>query len=298
MYGFWSDGLRPRPSAGASCVWNGLAANTSIDAKNPAVPARIAVTQGISSGFERRFVTSTVAVKPVSTVSQSSSEPGCDAQNEVTRYAVGSFRRARLGNGLEREVVAEDGGHEHRVGDQDGAEHRVHRAAGGQDQAPVAAAGADHRGDAGVDAQQQREDQRPAAERCHQDCAEDASPGVYFDGHFVTSESVFASKTPLADLPSTTICRPTLNASGMLPWYTTGIVLLVVVVDQLDAHARVGGRVAGERDDLAGQLHVLAGLVTGGRLRDADQRRGVADEGGVDGERAQDGRDHEARRPA
>ena len=92
MYGFWSDGLRPRPSAGASCVSNGLAANTSIDAKNPAVPARIAVTQGISSGFERRFVTSTVAVKPASTVSQSSSEPGCEAQNEVTRYAVGSFR--------------------------------------------------------------------------------------------------------------------------------------------------------------------------------------------------------------
>src|SRR3954454_21602540 len=92
MYGFCSDGFRPRPSAGATCVTNGLAANTSIDAKKPAVPARIAVTHGISSGFERRFVTRTVVVKPASTVSQSSSDPGCEAQNEVTRYAVGSLR--------------------------------------------------------------------------------------------------------------------------------------------------------------------------------------------------------------
>ena len=46
MYGFCSDGLRPRPSAGAICVTNGLAANTSIDAKKPQVPARMAVTHG------------------------------------------------------------------------------------------------------------------------------------------------------------------------------------------------------------------------------------------------------------
>src|SRR4029079_1719811 len=92
MYGFWSDGFRPRPSAGASCVSNGLAANTSIETKNPAVPARIAVTHGISSWFERRLVTSTAAVKRTSTASHRSSDPGCDAQNDVTRYAVGSFR--------------------------------------------------------------------------------------------------------------------------------------------------------------------------------------------------------------
>src|SRR5689334_11383840 len=92
MYGFCSDGFRPRPSAGATWVTNGLAANTSIEAKKPAVPARIAVTHGISSGFDRRFVTSTVAVKPTRTLSHSSSDPGCEAQNDVSRYAVGSFR--------------------------------------------------------------------------------------------------------------------------------------------------------------------------------------------------------------
>src|SRR5258706_9647899 len=92
MYGFCSDGLRPRPSAGAICVTNGLAANTSIEAKNPQVPARMAVTHGINSRFELRFDSSTAPVKQTSTVSHSSSEPGWEAQNDVTRYAVGSFR--------------------------------------------------------------------------------------------------------------------------------------------------------------------------------------------------------------
>ena len=103
-------------------------------------------------------------------------------------------------------------------------DQRVHRAAGREDQATVAAAGAEHRGDRRVDAQQQGEDQRPTAERGHQDWAESASPGVYFDGHFVTSESAFAWNTPPVAVPSRTISRPALKASGTLPRYTTGIV--------------------------------------------------------------------------
>ncbi len=149
------------------------------------------------------------------------------------------------------------------------------------------------RRDAGVDAQQQRQDQRPAPERGHQDWAEAASPGVYFDGHFVTSESVFAWKTPLAAVPSTTICRPVLERVGDAAVIDDRDRLVAGVVGQRDAHAGVGGGVAAEREHLAGELHVLARLVAGRRLRDADQRRRVADQGRVDRERAQDGRDHE-----
>src|SRR4029077_7543610 len=41
--------------------------------------------------------------------------------------------------------------------------------------------------------------------------------GVYFDGHFVTSEPGFATNVPLRSVPSTTTCRPVRNRSGTLP---------------------------------------------------------------------------------
>ena len=186
----------------------------------------MAVTQGISSAFERRLVTSTMAVKPVSIVSQSSSEPGCEAQNEVSRYAAGSFRelvsatvwnekswpRMADMNTASATRTAPSIAYTARRADRIRRRSRLRAptTAVTRRRRPGAARGSAPRGRA-----------LPSGH-----CAEDASPGVYFDGHFVTSESVFASKTPLADLPSTTICRPTLNASGMLPWYTTGIVLL------------------------------------------------------------------------
>ena len=49
MYGFCRLGLRPRPSAGAACVWNGLATATSRSAKNEATSPSVGTTQAITS---------------------------------------------------------------------------------------------------------------------------------------------------------------------------------------------------------------------------------------------------------
>ena len=59
------------------------------------------------------------------------------------------------------------------------------------------------------------EDQRSAAERGHYVLLDFA--GVYFDGHFVTSDPGFATNVPLWSVPSTTICRPVRKRSGTLP---------------------------------------------------------------------------------
>jgi hypothetical protein len=65
----------------------------------------------------------------------------------------------------------------------------------------------------------------PAAP-CEQDNAREARDeaggaqaflDAYFEGHFVTNVSGFATKTPFAYRPLTTTSRPSLNWSGTLP---------------------------------------------------------------------------------
>src|SRR5919202_795357 len=49
MYGFCRLGLRPAPSAGASCVANGLATNTSSSAKNVPTAPSVGTTHASTS---------------------------------------------------------------------------------------------------------------------------------------------------------------------------------------------------------------------------------------------------------
>ena len=95
-----------------------------------------------------------------------------------------------------------------------GAEEAVERVARAGGEAAVAADAAERADDRGVGGEQQGEVERAAAERSHQ--LSDFVP--YFDGHFVTSESVFATNTPSCMRPSTTTCLPSPKASGTSPW--------------------------------------------------------------------------------
>src|SRR5919202_6201162 len=90
MYGFWRLGFRPRPSAGAAWVSNGLATKTSRRAKKEATPARTGTVHGSTSIVSRRFSATAALLRPVSTSSQSSSDPACPPQNAVYSYGNGS----------------------------------------------------------------------------------------------------------------------------------------------------------------------------------------------------------------
>src|SRR6188508_2066578 len=92
MYGFWRLGLSPAPSAGASCVSNGLETATSMNAKNVATRPRIGTAHGSRSGALRRLSATAAAEKPVKIRSQSRSEPSWPPQKAEIVYAVGSSR--------------------------------------------------------------------------------------------------------------------------------------------------------------------------------------------------------------
>src|SRR5262249_37821159 len=81
------------------------------------------------------------------------------------------------------------------------------------------------------------QEERRAPEQGHQ-VLELLFAGAYFDGHFVTSEPGFATKVPLRSVPSTTTCRPVLNRSGTLPWYTTGSRVAVALPMSLSVKRR------------------------------------------------------------
>ena len=90
MYGFCRLGVMPAPSAGAAWVANGLATATTRNAKNVETAAKTGTTQTIRSRAQLRFRVTAAAPKPVSTSSQSSSEPSCPPQNAEIVYGVGS----------------------------------------------------------------------------------------------------------------------------------------------------------------------------------------------------------------
>ena len=87
MYGFWSEGSRPVPSAGmapAVCS-NGEETIAAMVAKNTIVAPSTAVTHGINSRLRCRFWRITSDAAPVSTSSHSSSDPGWLAHSAVSR---------------------------------------------------------------------------------------------------------------------------------------------------------------------------------------------------------------------
>jgi len=84
MYGFWRLGFRPRPSAGATCVANGLETNTSTKAKNTITVASTGTTQTVRSRDARRFSTTAAALYAVRSRSQKRSEPDWPPQRAAS----------------------------------------------------------------------------------------------------------------------------------------------------------------------------------------------------------------------
>ena len=75
MYGFCRLGVIPAPSSSAGCVANGLATNTTRNAKNVATAANTGTTHTMRSRAHARFRLTAAAPKPVRTSSQRSSDP-------------------------------------------------------------------------------------------------------------------------------------------------------------------------------------------------------------------------------
>ena len=90
MYGFCRLGVMPAPSGGAACIVKGLATATKRNAKKVETAAKTGTTQTIRSRAQPRFRRTAAAPKPVSTSSQSRSEPSWPPQNAEIVYAVGS----------------------------------------------------------------------------------------------------------------------------------------------------------------------------------------------------------------
>src|SRR6185437_14528353 len=92
MYGFWRLTFIPAPLGGAGCVANGLDTTTGTKAKKAPIAARIGTVHGSTSATRRRLSSTAAALKPVSTSSQSSSDPAWPLQNADSVYANGSCR--------------------------------------------------------------------------------------------------------------------------------------------------------------------------------------------------------------
>src|SRR6185436_2428856 len=90
MYGFCRLGVIPAPSSGAGCVANGLATNTTRNAKNVATTANTGTTHTMRSRAHARFRLTAAAPNPVRINSQRSRDPSCPPQNAEIVYAVGS----------------------------------------------------------------------------------------------------------------------------------------------------------------------------------------------------------------
>ena len=92
MYGFWRLGLRPAPSSGAACGRTGSTTKTSRKAKNVATPPSTGTVHGSSRRISSRLSVTASEPSPVSTNSQSSSEPSWPPQKPVSEYGNGSLR--------------------------------------------------------------------------------------------------------------------------------------------------------------------------------------------------------------
>ena len=111
-------------------------------------------------------------------------------------------------------VVADKGEEQHgrRDGGRDEGEEQRRLRGLGQPAAPCSRGC--RAGDERVEREPERDDERGAAELRHLTCSVLA---VYFDGHFVTSESFFATNVPLRSSPLTDISRPSRNWSDSDP---------------------------------------------------------------------------------
>jgi hypothetical protein len=102
----------------------------------------------------------------------------------------------------ERQVAAPERDPEDDRRDEDGREGRDERVLGRKRKPAPPLPGRERAGDERVDDQPEGEQERGAPEGGHQ--LLDDFAGAYFDGHLVTSDPGFATKTPLRSVPSTT----------------------------------------------------------------------------------------------
>ena len=222
MYGFWSDGSRPAPSAGtapATCA-NGDETNAARPAKNAAIPPSTAATHGISSRLRLRFWRSASADGARQDREPQEQRARLAGPERAQRVAGGQPPAGVLGDDRQREVVRHE-----RVLDRDdrhqrGAERGREGVPRAAHEPAVAAPPGEHAGHGRVDREREDEVERDAPERRHGAAPHQAPepPEEYLLGHFVSSVSGSATNTPPCSCPVTMTWRVVLKASGTEPW--------------------------------------------------------------------------------
>ena len=167
MYGFWRLGLSPPPSAGATCVANGLETATSMNAKKLATRASTGTTHAIRSAAARRARTTASVDRPVRTSSQSRSEPFLAAPERRDRVRRRQPAARVLGDVREREVVPEQRREQDDRRDDRRRERREERVLGRAGEPPLARRGRIAAGDERVERKAEAEHQRRAPELRH-----------------------------------------------------------------------------------------------------------------------------------
>src|SRR5688572_24674547 len=90
--GFWSWGLRPRPSAGVNAIRsNGSAPKIMVQTKKAVTAEVTPPTYGSSDRYRREVSSWASAPNSDSTTAQKSSDPFCPAQNAEKMYPEGRF---------------------------------------------------------------------------------------------------------------------------------------------------------------------------------------------------------------
>ena len=207
MYGFWRLGFKPAPSAGAACTANGVATTTTRNEKKTATAPTTGTTQATRSRVRRlsRHRSRSIAGQDQQPEEERSLLPAPERGDRVA----GRQLAARVLRDVdEREVVADECGEEDDRGDgarDEGADERV---AGRDGEAAPALPGGDRAGDDRVEGEAERGDECGAAQLRQ---VTQLFLAVYFDGHFVTSESFLATKTPFRSSPLTETSRSSRN---------------------------------------------------------------------------------------
>ena len=229
MLGWRSSGFRPTPSAGSGAD---RAVERRLEEHEQRGEERAEAEQ--HGGRVRRDL-----AQPVPGEEQDQARPQRQQQQPQQQRAllrgphrgraVEERRRGRgvVGDEREREVRAQERDLEDHERDRRGAGQRVDRAAAGGDPlAPARARAVERRADA-VEADGERDDQAGLA----RDAARQVSvSAVNFDGHFVTSESFWPTKTSPCLRTSTMTSRSARNGSGSDPLVADGHRRLAVAV--------------------------------------------------------------------
>ena len=167
MYGFWRLGLSPAPSAGATCVANGLETATSMNAKKLATRASTGTTHATRSAAVRR-------ARSDRQRGQAREDEQPEQQRALLAAPEGGDRVRRrqpaarvLGDVREREVVPEQRREQDDRRDDRRGEGREEGVLSGPGEPPLASRGRVAAGDERVERKAEAEHQRRAPELRH-----------------------------------------------------------------------------------------------------------------------------------